>query len=319
MKGAFKFLNHHLYTGNDGKLHMRESLSPEYGGPGEDCNYTLSLLRWIAGAVLYANERLRLNDSVASSCQKVLNKLTPYPTNGYGFMLDKDRGFGGSHRHWSHLFMIYPLYEYTYDDLTQKGLVEKSISRWLENDSNFSGYSYAAATSMFAMMGQSQQAYDYLEKGIDKTALPNTLYAEGAPVIESPLLAARSMQDMVMQAYKGVIRIFPGVPQRWNNLSFHQFRADGGFLVSAKRVDGVTRFVRIESTAGEPCKVKTTLPGNVKAHGVRSFNLSSPMSGITQIDLRKGEWVILYCGELPDLTISQVPIFDKANYWGTID
>ena len=319
MKGAFNFLNHHLYTGNDGKLHMEESISPEYGGPGGDCNYTLSLLRWIAGAILYANDRLSLNDPVASSCQKVLNKLTPYPINSHGFMLDRERGFGGSHRHWSHLFMIYPLYEYTYDDPTQKDLVEKSLNRWLENDSNFSGYSYAAATSMFAMMEKSQQAYDYLERGIDRTALPNTLYAEGAPVMESPLLAARSMQDMVLQAYKGVIRIFGGVPQKWKNVSFHNFRADGGFLVSAKRVDGVTLFVRIESTAGEPCRVKTTLPGTVKAHGLRSFNLSSPKSGITQIDLRKGEWVILHSGVLPDLTISQVPIFDTANYWGTLN
>lgn len=155
MKGAFNYLHHHLLTGNDGKFHMKESLSPEYGKtPFEDCNYTLSLLRWLA------------------------------------------------------------------------------------DEEAFSGYSYAAAASMYAMQEKPQQSYKYFRKGIEQTALPNTMYAEGAPVIETPLLVARAMQDMVMQGYKGIIRVFPGVPAVWDDVSFHNFRADGVFLVSAKRANG---------------------------------------------------------------------------------
>jgi len=39
-------------------------------------------------------------------------------------------------------------------------------------------------------------------------------------------------------------------------VTLHDFRTQGAFLVSAARTGGVTRFVRLRSLAGEPCRVK---------------------------------------------------------------
>lgn len=101
-------------------------------------------------------------------------------------------------------------------------------------------------------------------------------------------------------------------------MSFHNFRAEGAFLVSAKRENGTTRFVRIESLADQPCKVKTDMSGTIKAHGNRSFNVTDLGNNVIQVDLNKNEWVILYANSLPSLDITQVPVIDNTNYWGTI-
>lgn len=319
MKGAFYYLNHKLYTGTDGKLHMTGTGSPEYTTNVEDCSYSLSLLRWLAKSIIQANTRLGLNDPVATDCQNTLNNLTPYCTDSTGFMVGKNMPLTSSHRHWSHLFMIYPLYEYTYDDSSQVSIINTSLNHWLSMTSAFQGYSWIAAASIYAMMGNGNSALTNYKTFLDNRPTPNTMYYEGGgPVIESPLFAARSMQDMVIQSYNGIIRLFPGTADAWNNVEFDRFRVDGGFLVSAKRQSGVTQFIRVESTAGEPCKVKTGFSGTVLAYGNRTFNLTNLGNGVTQVDLQQGEWVVLYTGTLPELRIAPVAVTDVINYWGTI-
>jgi alpha-L-fucosidase 2 len=316
MKGAFNYLNHLLYTGTDGKLHMTGTASPEYTTNVEDCSYSLSLLRWLAKSIIEADTRLGLNDAVTVTCKNTLSKLTPYPTNADGFMIGKNMPLASSHRHWSHLFMIYPLYEYTYDDPAQTAVINSSLNHFLGMSGAFSGYSWIGASSICAMMGQGDKAYTNFKKFLDSWPTKNTMYFEASPVLESPLFAARCMQDMVLQAYNKTIRVFPGTTSQWKNVEFDRFLADGGFLVSAKRENGVTKFIRVESTAGEPCNVKTNMTGTILAYGNRTFTLTNLPNNVTQVDLKKGEWVVLYTGTLPTLNINQVTVPDPINQWG---
>ena len=73
---------------------------------------------------------------------------------------------------------------------------------------------------------------------------PNGLWYE-SPCIESTLAAANIIQDMLIQSWSdpakdepGPIRIFPAVPTTWKDVEFHDLRAEGAFLVSAKRSAG---------------------------------------------------------------------------------
>lgn len=327
MRGYFRFyMDYYVEKREDGKYHLKPSSSPEYTREGypapKDCNYNLSVFKWLLTVMVYTNDRLKLNDSIISEVKNVLESLTDYPVDpDEGFMVGQDQRFAYSHRHWSHLFMIYPFYEYTYNDAEQAVLIDKSLKHWLSYSEAYRGYSWLAAASMTAMKGDGDAALDYILRSLDHDrypALPNTLYLESSPVIETPLLAARSIQDMTLTSYNGVIRVFPAIPVAWGNMAFHNLRAEGAFLVSAKRVNGVTQFVRIESLAGESCRVKTGIKGTVKSHGNRDFTLTDLSNGILQIDLRKNEWIILYADSLPNLEITQVPIMDNTNYWGTI-
>lgn len=327
MRGHYRFaMDYYVEKMNDGKYHLKSSGSPEYTRDGypppRNCNYNLSILKWMMGAMVYSNDRLHLNDPIIAEVKTVLTNLADYPVHPMeGFMVGQDQPFAYSHRHWSHLFMIYPFYEYTYDDAEQGVLIDKSLRHWLSYSQAFRGYSWLAAASMAAMKGQGDISLNYLLRSLDHPqypAQPNTFYIEGSPVIETPLMAARTIQDFVLTSYNDIIRIMPAIPSEWKEVSFYNLRAEGAFLVSAHRHDGKTRFIQIKSLAGEPCRVRTGMTGPIKAYGTRSFKLTDVGNGVTQIDLEKNESIVLYSGLLPELEISPVPVFDAENYWGTI-
>ena len=134
--------------------------------------------------------------------------------------------------------------------------------------------------------------------------LPNGLWAcAGNPCIESTLSIANNIQDMLIQSWSdpaieepGPLRIFPAVPAEWKDLEFRDLRAEGAFLVSAGRRNGVTEWVRIKSLAGEPCLVRTDIKGEVRANGKRPFKLEKVAPCTYRIDLNKGEEVLLCSG-----------------------
>ena len=102
------------------------------------------------------------------------------------------------------------------------------------------GYTATGAASMCAWLGDSDQAYHDLDFLIQhQNVSPTTMYAEGNPVIESPLSFATCIHDMLLQSWGGIIGVFPAAPTLWGDVAFHQFRTQGAFLVSAKRKGGV--------------------------------------------------------------------------------
>ncbi|WP_157493659.1 glycosyl hydrolase family 95 catalytic domain-containing protein [Draconibacterium sediminis] len=325
IKGHYLFyMDHYVEKRKDNNYHLKPSGSPEYTRDGypapADCNYNLAIFKWMLRAMIEADQRLHLKDPEVEQVKNVLANLVPYPMDeAEGFMVGENQKFAYSHRHWSHLFMIYPFYEYTYDDPEQGAIIDQSLSHWLSYSEAYRGYSWLAAASMKAMKGEGNAARDFVLKSLDHErfpAQPNTLYIEGAPVIETPLYGARAIQDMILSSYNNTIRIFPAVPDNWKDAAFENLRADGAFLVSAKRAGGKTQFVKIESLAEEPCIVKADFNGEINAAGSREFKLTPLGDNKIQIDLKKGESVILYAGDKLDFTISKVDILDTANYWG---
>jgi hypothetical protein len=259
LRRAINYYLHFLSAGGDGRLHLPTTHSPEYGN-APDCNYDLALIRWGCQTLLDSAQRLGINDPLASTWRRVLDTLTPYPTDANGFMIGAGVPYAKSHRHYSHLLMIYPLYLVNWDQVANRGLIERSIVRWHALTGAHRGYSYTGAASMYAMMGRGDTALSYLMRFFDPaTSFPcraNTMYTEAGPVVETPLSAAQTLHDMLCQSWGGVIRIFPAVPAAWRDVTLHDFRTQGAFLVSAARTSGSTRFVRLRSLAGEPCRVK---------------------------------------------------------------
>jgi len=88
--------------------------------------------------------------------------------------------------------------------------------------------------------------------------------------------------------------IFPAMPSSWKDVEFHNLRAEGAFLVCAKRAKGRTAWVRIKSLAGEPCRVKPGFHGEVRVQSDRPLDFMETSPGVYEIDLRKGEEMTLH-------------------------
>jgi hypothetical protein len=73
---------------------------------------------------------------------------------------------------------------------------------------------------------------------------------------------------MLLQSWGGKLRIFPAVPGQWKDAAFENLRAEGGFIVSARRVAGKTVSVIITATVDQ--SVQLTNPfGDVAFHADR--------------------------------------------------
>jgi hypothetical protein len=305
----------------DGKYHLPFTYSPEYPkGITRDANYDLSLLRWGCRTLLYINDQLKLKDAIAGKWQDVLKNLTPFPQDEHGLKVGRDASFTLSHRHYSHLLMIYPVYEINWDQQENRELIQRSLHQWEGNNEAWRGYSYTGSGSIYAMMGNGNKTHQLLNEMIDKgrfSIKPNTMYLEAGPVIETPLSAVTTINEMLLQSWGGIIRIFPAVPDEWKDAAFHDLRARGSFLVSAVRKNRRTTFIRIKSLAGHPCLLKTGWNAGVKVVGKRKFAITKKNDDIISIDLQKGEEVILYTGVKPfSFEIAAVAAGNNENYWG---
>src|SRR5438067_1704421 len=320
LKRAMNFYFHNMETGKDGKLHTTRGYSPEYHKDGKhpDCNIDLGLIRWGCQALLDTCDRLKIDDPLIPKWKETLANLTPYPTNENGLMVSADTPWGMSHRHYSHLLMIYPLYIMNWEQPENRESMTKSVDYWMKDPSAFRGYSWTGACSMLASMGRNEEAVKALHFFVDAKgrygAQPNTHYSEAGPVIETPLSAARSLQDIVITSWGKTIRIFPGVPASWKDVTLDKMRTEGAFLVSASRRGGQTRWVRIESLAGEPCRVKTDIANVDADHDIKKLD-----NGVVEIALKKGESALLYPAGAKIVVADVEPVAaqpDKINQFG---
>jgi hypothetical protein len=157
------------------------------------------------------------------------------------------------------------------------------------------------------------------------------MYTEAGPVIETPLSGAASIHELVLQSWAmepfGThIRVFPAVPDSWKDVSFDKLLAEGAFEVSAVRRDGKTKFVQIKSLAGAPCRISTSLEGEIVASGDREFKVTTEMEDgkpVTVVDLKKGETVLLTSADEKlsptDLKIQPVAAQPgRENFYGSV-
>jgi alpha-L-fucosidase 2 len=298
LKGSINLYLHLLRPGDDGKLHLPRMHSPEYSREGDvDNNYNLALLRWGCTTLLDLNKRYGFNDPQRSEWERVLHDLVPYPQNENGFMIGATVPFSHSHRHWSHMLMVWPLHMLSVEQPANRVLLEKTLHHWLTIDGarEIYGWSNLAASLLYSTMGNGEKALEHLRahNNDKRFVMPNTMYVEIYPVIECSLFAARALQEILLQSWGDQIRVFPAMPSEWKEAVFNDFRTEGAFLVSAERQDGQTRWVRIKSLAGAICRVRPGFTGAFTS-SLPSLKIQEVEPGIFELGLAKGEEVTLF-------------------------
>src|SRR6266545_1827144 len=321
LRRAINYYLHFLTKDASGTYHLASTFSPEYAA-SKDCNYDLALIRWGVSTLLASAKRLGITDPLASTWQDVRDHLAKPPQDSTnGFWIGADVQLTSGHRHYSHLLWFYPLYQL---DVTtssaNRSALTKSLDHWLSFSSGKQGYTLSGSGSMYAVLGNGNQARTQLGTLLDKFVQPNTMYKESGPVIETPLSGAQTMHDMVVQSWGGVVRVFPGVPSAWPDVTIHNLRTEGAFLVSAVRKGGRTQVIRVKSLVGEPLRVNPgglAGPFDVQAlPGSGTVTFTQNADGTLSINLAKNDDVLIITkGTSPDVTIAPVP-GDGKRYWG---
>ena len=313
------------------KMQVRDSLgriglapmgSPEFHAFAvfPNTNYNLAIMRWLLNTLIETNEKANTNQKDVAKWKQMLNDIIPYPVDANGLKIASNQSLDISHRHYSHLLGLYPFFQFNPDNDEDRALLMKSLLHWhkIQNGRGLAGYSYTGAASMYAALGEGNKAYDALKflfnQKIKMSQLAsNTFYTEldgKNPVIETPLSAAASIMEFLMQSWGNKIRIFPAVPESWKEATFSNLRAQGGFLVGAVRANSQTQWVHVKSLAGEPCVIKVL--GWDAAYQVSKgakYKIKALGNNEFSIDLKKGDEIII--SNQPKL--NQV-IINQVNY-----
>jgi hypothetical protein len=161
----------------------------------------------------------------------------------------------------------------------------------------FRGYSYTGACAMYAILGEGDAAITWLDRLL-ACVNPNTLYDEGGNhCTETPLSAVDSLDYLLLQSWGDTIRVFPAVPTRWRDVSFTDFSAEGAFLVSAQRRDGETTWVKVQSLAGRPLRLRPNLPDGPFTIDAPKTARATLTDGLIEATLAPGEILLVRAGQ----------------------
>jgi len=307
-----------LREGSDGYLHLPWGFSPEYEGLkgsfwGPDVTCDLALLRWGLTALLEACDELGIEDKEKENWQRVLRQLAPYPIwsirKWKALAVRKDLPLQTSHRHHSHLMPIHPLHLLTLDgNDEEKNLIKNSVRQLMfMGHGEWVGFSFSWAASIFSCTGYPNLARTMLLDYGDRMITENTFMMQGpqqgcdmsvhgtyALTLEGGFGAASALLEMLIQSYGNIIRLFSGVPECWEDVVFHNLRAEGAYLVSAIREGGRCNLVRVFSEKGGRVKVR----GNFGTDKVLLFSsqgkcLAEKEAKDIELKLKKGEEIFI--------------------------
>jgi len=216
-----------------------------------------------------------------------------------------------SHRHFSHLMAIHPLglIDISHGKKESK-IIDSSISDLMEKGSdNWCGYSYAWLGNLEARARNGEEAAEALRTFSTCFCLPNSFHVNGDQsgtgkskfiyrpfTLEGNFASAAGIQEMLLQSQGDIVRIFPAVPESWNDVSFQTLRARGAFLISARKEKGLVTEVRVMPEAGgklvmENPFVKAKVKGRVQVSGTRGVRFKS--NDLMEMNTVKGVELIL--------------------------
>jgi alpha-L-fucosidase 2 len=233
-------------------------------------NYDLALVRWLFGATAELATELGLAEE-ATHWQLLVSELPDFAYGNDGrLLIGKDYPLPESHRHFSHLLAIHPLGLIDWEDGEQAQRTIRASLAELDRlgTDGWCGYSYAWLANLAARARDGERAERALDIFYSAFISRNSFHVNGDQsgqgyskltyrpfTLEGNFAAAAGIQEMLLQSHRGIIRVFPAIPAHWDNVSFTTLRAEGGFLVSARRSEGVTEWVQIRAEHGGTCRL----------------------------------------------------------------
>ena len=108
--------------------------------------------------------------------------------------------------------------------------------------------------------------------------------------LEGNFAFAQGVHELLLQSFNGHIEVFPAIPESWKDVSFNTLRAEGAFLISAKKENGVITSVKITAEKGGEVRLK--LPFKTWVSKGISRSLIHVENNIAAVKLDKGQTII---------------------------
>ncbi|TCD21804.1 hypothetical protein EZ456_18740 [Pedobacter psychrodurus] len=297
-----------------GKRTLPLSSSPEFNDNSIKAwflswtNYDLSLAKFLfkaAAEVSKANGKVEEN----KHWLEILNQLPDYETNETGFAIANGLNLTSSHRHMSQYMAIYPLDLLDVNHEKDKTIIDNSLKRIEEIGTRaWCGYSFSWMASLYARAYQADKAVKQLEIFASNFCSPNSFHLNGDQkggqysdftyrpfTLEGNFAFAQGVQELLLQSRNGYIQVFPAVPRSWKDVTFNNLRAEGAFLVSGNKENGVPTKVKVYAEKAGVLRIKLPFKTYV-AKDVPAGSVKMGDDGIAEVNLKKQQTIVFENG-----------------------
>jgi hypothetical protein len=269
----------------DGALSMPLAISAEYGcrnpkgiPAGADPSYQIACLHSLVDILLEASEILgETPRPIWSEIQeklpafKTIEGKDPYGVTEKRIAIWEDQDLDECHRHHSHLGCLYP-----FDSLPEEmpaemaETLDNSLDHWiLKGMGQWSEWCMPWAAMIQTRAGFNEAPYVllnfwreiFVNEGLHTAYLPRFrgLVAHRRHDMNKPkedheviqldgaMGAATAITETLVHTRGKTVKLFAGIPAKWQTASFENVRAPGGFRISASRAEGATAAVTIRA------------------------------------------------------------------------
>lgn len=288
LKGAAEFYADWLIDDGHGNLVTPAGVSPENAfitdkgeraalsmGPTMD----MAIIRETFTRTIRASGILHTDTGLQNELKEKLARLLPYRIGERGQIQEWMHDFKEAepkHRHISHLYGLYPGDQITPETGELFKAAETSLN--LRGD-EATGWSMGWKINCWARLQDGNHAYQIIRNlfnpvgfGRDKEGRHGRSTMGGGGLYKSMLDAHPPFQidgnfgytagvtEMLLQSHAGYIHLLPALPDVWPEGAVSGLKARGNFEISCRWTDCRLQEATLQSMAGKPCRIRTSLP-----------------------------------------------------------